>query len=215
MAMINIAIVDDHKLIVSGLRSLIDSFSSFNILFDAKNGKELTEKLNAKIRPQIVLLDLNMPLMNGFETTEWLVTNYPDISVIVLSMFESEESVLRLVKLGIKGYLLKDADSEDFKNALTTVAGGNFYYPHFVTEYLVKQFNTSKANSGKSIHLNEREIEFLRLTGTELTYKEIAERLCVSARTVDGYRDHLFEKLKVRSRVGLVLYAIKNNLVNV
>jgi DNA-binding NarL/FixJ family response regulator len=215
MAMINIAIVDDHRLFVSGLRSLISGFSNFNILFEARNGKELIEKLCGKFKPQTILLDLNMPLMNGFETTEWLSAHHPDINVIVLSMMEGEESVLKLVKLGIKGYLLKDSDPEDFKTALITVASGGFYYPAFVTQHLVKQFNNSKASSSKQVHLNEREIEFLRLTGTELTYKEIAERLCVSARTVDGYRDHLFEKLNVRSRVGLVLYAIKNNLVNI
>jgi DNA-binding NarL/FixJ family response regulator len=215
MAMINIAVVDDHRLFVIGLRSLIENFSNFNILFEARNGKELTEKLNGKLKPQIILLDLNMPLMDGFETAEWLVNNHPEVYVIVLSMMEGEETVLKLVKLGIKGYLLKDAEPEDFEAALYTVAEGGYYYPSFVTEHLVKQFNKTKSASSRQIHLNDRELEFLRLTGTELTYKEIAEKLCVSARTVDGYRDHLFEKLNVKSRVGLVLYAIKNKLVNV
>jgi DNA-binding NarL/FixJ family response regulator len=215
MAIINIAVVDDHRLFVIGLRSLIENFSNFNILFEARNGKELTEKLHGKLKPHIILLDLNMPLMNGFETAEWLVNNHPEINVIVLSMMEGEETVLKLVKLGIRGYLLKDAEPEDFEAALHIVAEGGYYYPSFVTEHLVKQFNKTKSVTSKQVHLNDRELEFLRLTGTELTYKEIAEKLCVSARTVDGYRDHLFEKLNVKSRVGLVLYAIKNKLVSI
>lgn len=215
MSAINLAIVDDHKLFISGLRSLIQHFPDFNILFEAHNGTELVRKLQSKCKPQLILLDLSMPVMNGFETAEWLIANYPQIKIVVLSMLENEEKALKLIKSGIQGYLLKDVEPEEFRAALNIVASGGFFYSDFITRCLVKQLHHPGDKSAFQARLNTRELEFLRLTGTELTYKEIADRLCVSARTVDGYRDHLFEKLQVKSRVGLVMYAIKNNLISI
>jgi DNA-binding NarL/FixJ family response regulator len=206
---IQIALVDDHRLFRSGIVSLINSFDGYNILFEASNGQELIRKLSPKFKPHIVLLDINMPMMDGLATAEWLRQNYPNIHIIVLSMFEDAEKVLAMVKLGVKGYLVKDAEPHEFKQALQRVAEGDLYYPDFVTRHLVQSFNQQTS----PIKLNDREIEFLKLAGTELTYKEIASQMCISARTVDGYRDQLFEKLQVKSRVGLVLYAIKNNLL--
>ena len=111
--------------------------------------------------------------------------------------------------MGVKGYLLKDAEPHEFEQALQKVSQGELYYPDFVTRHLLQNFN----RNAEQVKLNNRELEFLKLAGTELTYKEIADQMCVSARTVDGYRDQLFEKLQIKSRVGLVLYAIKNNLL--
>ncbi|MEO7215068.1 response regulator transcription factor [Mucilaginibacter sp.] len=206
---IQIVLVDDHRLFRSGLVSLINSLGGYKILFEAANGEELTRKLSPQLKPDIILLDINMPVMGGIETARWLKSNYPDICVIVLSMFEDAEKVLTMVKLGVKGYLLKDAEPYEFESALRKVAQGEIYYPEFVTRHLVNSFN----RNADEIKLNSRELEFLKLAGTELTYKEIADHMCISARTVDGYRDQLFEKLQIKSRVGLVLYAIKNNLV--
>ncbi|RWY52262.1 response regulator transcription factor [Mucilaginibacter gilvus] len=206
---IQIVLVDDHRLFRSGLVSLINSLGGYMILFEAANGEELTRKLSPQLKPDIILLDINMPVMGGIETARWLKSNYPDICVIVLSMFEDAEKVLTMVKLGVKGYLLKDAEPYEFESALRKVAQGEIYYPEFVTRHLVNSFN----RNADEIKLNSRELEFLKLAGTELTYKEIADHMCISARTVDGYRDQLFEKLQIKSRVGLVLYAIKNNLV--
>ncbi|GAA4929532.1 response regulator transcription factor [Mucilaginibacter defluvii] len=188
---------------------MINNLPGFSILFEAGNGEELTRKISPKNKPEIVLLDINMPVMDGIETAKWLRTNYPDVCVIVLSMFEDAEKVLAMVKLGVKGYLLKDAEPAEFETALKRVAEGEVYYPDFVTKHLINNFNEAAAN----VKLNNRELEFLRLAGTELTYKEIADQMCVSVRTVDGYRDQLFEKLQIKSRVGLVLYAIKNKMI--
>jgi DNA-binding NarL/FixJ family response regulator len=206
---IQIVLVDDHRLFRSGLVSLINSLGGYKILFEAANGEELTRKLSPQLKPDIILLDINMPVMGGIETARWLKANYPDICVIVLSMFEDAEKVLTMVKLGVKGYLLKDAEPYEFEHALRKVAQGEIYYPEFVTRHLVNSYN----RSADEIKLNSRELEFLKLAGTELTYKEIADHMCISARTVDGYRDQLFEKLQIKSRVGLVLYAVKNNLI--
>ncbi|MBE9586579.1 response regulator transcription factor [Mucilaginibacter sp. JRF] len=206
---IQIALVDDHRLFRSGIVSLINNLGGFNILFEAGNGEELTRKISPKNKPHVVLLDINMPIMDGIETAKWLRVNHPDVYIIVLSMFEDAEKVLAMVRLGVKGYLLKDAEPGEFETALKRVAEGEVYYPDFVTRHLINNFNEQAAD----VKLNNRELEFLRLAGTELTYKEIADQMCVSVRTVDGYRDQLFEKLQIKSRVGLVLYAIKNKMI--
>jgi DNA-binding NarL/FixJ family response regulator len=148
--------------------------------------------------------------MNGINTASWLRGAHPEIKVIVLSMFDDPDKVLSMLKLGIKGYLLKDAEPFEFEMALQKVSHNDVYYPDFVTKYLLDTINPSVDHS----KLNSRELEFLRLAGTELTYKEIADQMKISVRTVDGYRDQLFEKLHVKSRVGLVLYAIKNKLID-
>ena len=211
MAPLQIVLVDDHRLFRSGIASLINNLPQYKILFEAGDGEELTRKLTPKLKPDIVLLDINMPKKDGIATAQWLRATYPDIHIIVLSMFEDADKVLQMVKIGVKGYLLKDAEPHEFEMALQRVAQGEVYYPEFVTRHLVNNFNQQQANH---IKLNSREIEFLKLAGTELTYKQIADQMCISVRTVDGYRDQLFEKLNIKSRVGLVLYAIKNKLID-
>jgi DNA-binding NarL/FixJ family response regulator len=210
METIQIALVDDHRLFRSGIASLINKLPQYKILFEAGDGEELTQKLTPKLQPDIVLLDINMPKKDGIATAQWLRNNYPDVKVIVLSMFEDAEKVLQMIKLGVKGYLLKDAEPFEFEQALEKVSEGEVYYPEFVTRHILNSFGQKP----DQLKLNSREIEFLKLAGRELTYKEIAEQMCVSTRTVDGYRDQLFEKLDIRSRVGLVLFAIKNKLID-
>jgi len=207
---IRIALVDDHRLFRSGIASLVENFDSYTIIFEAGDGEEMIRKLNAKIKPNIILLDISMPKMNGISSARWLRDNHPDISIIVLSMFEDAEKVLTMVRMGVKGYLLKDAEPNEFEEALHRVSQDEVYYPEFVTRHLVDSINID-FNIAK---LNSREIEFLKLAATELTYKEIADHMCISSRTVDGYRDQLFEKLHLKSRIGLVLYAIKHKLID-
>jgi DNA-binding NarL/FixJ family response regulator len=212
MAPLQIVLVDDHRLFRSGIASLINKLlPQYKILFEASDGEELMRKLTPRLKPDILLLDINMPKKDGIATAEWLRSTYPDIKIIVLSMFEDPDKVLQMVKMGVKGYLLKDAEPHEFEQALKRVAQGEVYYPDFVTRYLLNNFNQQQQ---QQIKLNNREIAFLKLAGTELTYKEIADQMCISARTVDGYRDQLFEKLQIKSRVGLVLYAIKNKLID-
>ena len=195
------------------MASLINSFSGYKILLEAGNGQEFIDKISQKFKPDITLLDLNMPVLDGLQTIEWLNKNFPEMNIIVLSMFQDAEKVVNVIRMGVKGYVLKDAHPDEFRKALDTVSASGVYFPDFVTRHLVKNLN-----SPQNIHqvkLNEREKEFLKLASTELTYKESADKMFLSARTVDGYRDHLFEKLNIKNRVGLVLYAIKNKIVEI
>jgi DNA-binding NarL/FixJ family response regulator len=210
MDTIRIALVDDHRLFRSGIASLIDNFEGYSVLFEAANGEELIKKISENFIPDIILLDINMPVMNGTNTAYWLKNKHPQISVIVLSMFDDAERVLAMLKLGVKGYLLKDAEPDEFEHALKKVSSGEVYYPEFVTRLVLNNF----AQTPDKIKLNDRELEFLKLAGTELTYREIAQQMNVSVRTVDGYRDILFERFNIKSRVGLVLFAIKNKLID-
>jgi DNA-binding NarL/FixJ family response regulator len=167
------------------------------------------------IVPDVVLLDVNMPEMDGFETTQWLHKNYPFIKVLALSMLSDEKTIIKMFRLGAKGYLLKNTDPEELKKALDSVINKNVYLSEYVSAKLVSGLNTDAEENLKPKILNEREKDFLRWTCTELAYKDIAEKMNLSARTVDDYRQSLFAKLKVHSRVGLVMYAIRNGIVEI
>ncbi len=214
--MSNVVLVDDHVLLRNGLASLIESFGNYKVLFEANNGKAFIEKLNPKALPELVLMDINMPEMDGYETCLWLKNNYPDIKVLALSMYDNENAVIRMFKAGAKGYILKDCEPAELRAALKAVITKGFYYSEMVTGKLIHTINTLDENNSQAkniIKLNDREITFLKLACTELTYKEIADKMFVSPRTIDGYRDDLFEKLNIKTRVGLVMYAIKNGII--
>ncbi len=210
---VDIVLVDDHILLRNGLASLINSFEDYIILFEANNGKDFINKLQPKQPPQIVLLDINMPEMDGYETCLWLKNNYPEVKVLALSMYDNENAVIRMFKAGAKGYILKDCDPSELKNALYSINAKGFYYSELVTGTFIRSINEEKSQAKNIIHLKEHEITFLKLVCTELTYKEIADKMFLSPRTIDGYRDDLFQKLNIKTRVGLVMYAIKNGIV--
>ena len=215
--MIKIALVDDHSLLRMGLASLMESQGN-TVLFEADNGKEFVNKLDANNLPQIVLMDINMPEMDGFETTQWLKQHYPGVLVLALSMYDNETSIIRMLKCGAKGYILKDSEPAELKTAIDNLLSKGFYYSDLVSGKLMHAINKMEDEGGdlkNLVPLNDRETEFLKYSCTELTYKEIADKMFVSPRTIDGYRDALFEKLKLKTRVGLVMYAIKNGIVNV
>jgi DNA-binding NarL/FixJ family response regulator len=203
----NVALVDDHVLLRTGLAKLIRSFGNYAVLFEANNGKDFVKKLNDV--PDIVLMDINMPEMDGYETTAWLRAHHPDVKVLALSMYDNENAVIRMFKSGARGYILKDCDPAELKAAFDALVTKGFYYSEMVTGRFIRTINSLDHH----VQLNERETTFLKLVCSELTYKEIADKIFVSPRTVDGYRDDLFEKLKVKTRVGLVMYAIKHGIV--
>jgi DNA-binding NarL/FixJ family response regulator len=214
---IKVVLVDDHVLLRNGLANLIDSFGGYKVLFEANNGKDFTDQLKPAIAPDIVLLDINMPEMDGYETALWLKKNYPLVKVLALSMYDNENAIIRMFKAGAKGYILKDCDPTELRAALDSINSKGFYYSEMVTGRLIHTINQldEDDNTVKNlIQLNDRELEFLKLVCSELTYKEIADKMFLSPRTIDGYRDALFEKLNVKTRVGLVMYAIKNGIVN-
>ncbi len=209
----SIVIVDDHSLFAQSLQVLINSFDSFEVLYHVKNGKELIDKLTTNSNaPDVVLLDINMPVMNGIETMKWLKENKPEQKVIALSMDDHEDTIITMLRNGARGYLLKDIDPVVFETALNDVIHKGFYYSDRVSNTLLGSLHKEEEGGVK---LKDREIEFLKLACTEKTYKEIAADMFLSPKTIDGYREALFEKLQVKSRIGLVLYAIKNNLYKV
>ena len=209
---IQVAIADDHSLLRNALAKLINGFEGYNVVMEADNGKDLCNKLAQNVLPDIVLLDVNMPEMDGFETTQWLHKKYPQVKVLALSMLSDERTIIKIFRLGAKGYLLKNTDPAELKTALDSVMNKNVYLSEYVSGKLVSGLHNNVDADEKEAVLNEKEREFLRWTCSELSYKEIAEKMFISPRTVDDYRQSLFNKLKVHSRVGLVMYAIKNGV---
>lgn len=207
----SIVIVDDHLLIAKALRSIICNFKQFEVLYECENGLELEEKFSeANNIPDIVLLDVSMPVMDGFETAKWLTEHYPEVLIMALSMQDDEESLIKMIKNGTKGYLLKNAHPVELEKALLALLKNGFYYPDWASNKLFANINKNVSSVEITITLSEREKEFLRFTVSELTYKEISEKMFCSPRTVEGYRDSLCEKLELKSRVGLAVFAMKN-----
>lgn len=209
-----IALVDDHVLFRKGLSSLIKLFSGYRVVLEASNGKDFTRQLNPSDLPDIVLLDISMPEMDGYETAAWLREHHPAIKVLALSTMDSEASIIRMIRQGAKGYVLKDADPEELKRALDEVLRFGYFFNDLVTHRVMKAL-TGIVNTNEIVieNLSDRETEFLKHACSELSYIQIADLMCVSPRTVEGYRNSLCEKLGLKTRTGLAIYAIKNGIV--
>lgn len=214
---IKVALADDHILLRRGLASLIDSFDEYSVIFEADNGLDFQKKINKINLPDLVLLDINMPKMDGFTTAQWLKQTFPLVKIMALSMYDNENSIIRMFKAGAKGYILKDCEPHELKNALDSIMHKGYFYSELVTGKLIHTINKMEDDGDvkSAAQLNDKEIQFLKLACTEMTYKEIADQMHLSPRTIDGYRDALFEKLNLKTRVGLVMYAIKNGIVQV
>jgi two-component system, NarL family, invasion response regulator UvrY len=218
MEKIKVAVVDDHKLFRDGIAELIRGFSDYAVMIEADDGRDFINQVSETNMPDIVLLDINMKVMDGFETAQWLRKNHPAIKILALSMYENENAVISMLRFGVRGYLLKDIRKQELEAALSSIVKKGYYYTEMITGKLIHAISTGdESRPGASYKdlsaLNAREIEFLKLACTELTYKDIADKMCLSIHTIDGYRDALFEKLHIKSRVGLVLFAIKNKIV--
>ena len=215
--MAKIVLTDDHILLRNGLAELVKS-QGHTVLFEADHGKDFLIKLNKDLLPDVILLDINMPEMDGFETAHWIKTNHPEIKILALSMYDNETSIIRMLKCGARGYILKDSEPAELKAAIQALMTQGFYYSDLVSGKLMHAINKLDDDGGdlkNLVPLSNRETDFLKYCCSELTYKEIADKMFVSPRTIDGYRDALFEKLHLKTRVGLVMYAIKNGIVNV
>lgn len=210
-----IAIVDDHALVAQALSGLIQRMDNYEVMFEASNGKELIRHFKMKMIPDVVLLDINMPEMDGYETALWLKNNYPEVKVLALSMFDQENAIVGMLRNGARGYLLKGCKPSELKNALDVIVDKGFYYSEYVTDQLIRSLNPDIQDPVVALGINEREKEFIRFACTELTYNEIAEKMSCASRTVDGYREQVFSKLNVKTRVGLVVEAIKLGILKV
>ncbi len=213
---IKIGLVDDHILVREAIANIIRSFDEFSVCLMADNGKDLINKLTDNNAPDIILLDVSMPEMDGHETTQWLSKYHPKIKILLLTVYDAE-SLIHLIRAGVKGFLKKDIQPAELKSALHCIVENGTYCSHTVTGRLfnLMRSHTTKDSTWGSVALTENEIVFLKLVVSEMTYKEIAVKMQVSPRTVDNYRDHLFVKLAVKSRVGLVMYAIKTGIVDI
>lgn len=208
-----VVIIEDHRLLSQAIASLVNSFEYFTVSYLCKNGRDFLDKLKDSINvPDIALMDVNMPILNGIETTEKLKKEYPNIKVLALSVEDDDDMIIKMLRAGARGYLLKDVEKQILELALKKVLENGYYHTSQVSSLLVNEL--SKENKS-SITLKDREIEFLKYACTEMTYKEIAKKMFLSPKTIDGYRDALFQKLNIKNRVGLVIYAIKNNIVEV
>lgn len=213
-----VALVDDHELLRSGLASMINSFDGFKVVMESGNGKEFIEALKSNKPPAIVLLDINMPMMDGFETAEWIKANLPDTRILVLSMLENDIAIIRMLKNGARGYLLKDSKPKVFKQALENIRDTGYFINELVSDKLMHYISNEDSFLGDGSPLNnltENETIFLQWICSDKTYKEIAEEMHISPRTVDTYRDNLFKKLDIKTRVGLAIFAIKHRIVSI
>ncbi len=209
-----IVIVDDHHLVARAFTGLIEKHPAYSVMYEASSGVELIRNFKLKRIPDIVLLDTNMPEMDGFQTALWLKNNYPEVKILALSMNDKEEAIVNMIRNGACGYLLKGCSPAELKLALDLIVERGFYYSEFVTDKLVRNLNTAPpADPIQALGLNSREIEFVKLACSDLTYQQIADKMCVATRTVDGYRESVFLKMNVKSRVGMVIYALKHHIM--
>ncbi len=207
---IKIGIVDDHVLFTKSLTLLLNSFDNVKVIVDAINGKDLKNKLlHLDMVPDIMLVDVNMPIMNGIATTAWLREAYPTIKPVALSTDDNDRSVLGMIKAGCCAYLLKDTDPDNLEKALNEIYTTGFFNSDTLHLNLNRVMNNTLA-----AELTDKEVELLKYSATDLTYKEIAIQMDVNPKTLDGWRDVLFQKLHVQSRIGLVLEALRRKLIN-
>lgn len=210
-----VILVDDHILIRDALADILNEDDDFCVIGKAAHGKELIYLLENGSAPKLVILDLNMPVMDGYETVMYLKKNYPDVQIMILTMFNSEVPLLRVLQWGVNGFIGKDVDPPEFMLAVKTVIKNGYYYSNDATGKLGHLFlktNGHEGNFDKAL-LTSREIEFLKLIGSDDTYKDVAAKMNVLPRTVDHIRDALFDKLDVKSRVGLVVFAVQNGII--
>ncbi len=208
-----IALVDDHAMFRSGIARLLAEFNDVHVVFEASNGIELQEEIKKHPLPDVILMDINMPKSDGYQATAWLRKNYPKIHVLVLSMFDEEESVIRMLKAGASGYVLKESRPVELHEAIKTVLVKGYYINDMVSGRLISSLQREEKPVMPQL-VTAKEREFLELCCSELTYKEIAGKMSVSPRTIDNYREALFVKLQQKSRIGLVVYAIRNGLIS-
>ena len=213
---INVALADDHILLRSALASLIDSFGDCKVIHQSNNGKELIDWFDNGLVPEVAILDLNMPEMDGYEAARVIQKKFPTVNVLMLTMYDSELSLIRLLQAGVKGFLKKDIHPSELKFAIHSVMNAGYYYSNHTAGKLANLFRSTdeKKNFLQNMMLSEQELQFLKLACSDLTYKEIAQKMSLNPRSVDNLRDQLFIKLDVKSRVGLAMVAIKNGIVN-
>jgi DNA-binding NarL/FixJ family response regulator len=216
MEVIKVAIADDHKIFRKGVILSLRSYNNLKFVQEADNGEELLHGI-AAAEPDVVLMDLRMPLKDGIETTKALSKQFPHIHVIVLSMYEDERFVYHLMENGAHGYLLKNAEPQEIRRAIMEVQEKGYYLNNFVNRILLKRSHTKQKvipSLNSEITLNDKEKDVLKFICMEFTAQEIAQKMEISPRTVEAIKDRLMERFGSKNTAGLVFFAVKNNLVD-
>jgi len=213
MKKVNLFLVDDHKIFREGLKNLIEFEEVGVVVGEASNGQEFLDQVE-EAKPDLVLMDISMPVLNGIETTKIAIERFPDLKIIALSMHGDEEYYYKMIDAGVKGFLLKDSGIKEIERALFSVAEGDSYFSNELLRRIITSINkpNSEGNDDSNV-LSKREIEVLREVCNGLTNDEIAEKLFISAQTVKGHRSSILSKTNCRNSASLVMYAIKNKLV--
>jgi DNA-binding NarL/FixJ family response regulator len=216
MKKIKITIADDYKIFREGLKISLAADSDFEFLHEADNGEDLISNIE-KDRPDVILMDLKMPIMDGMEATQIIRKKYNDIKILVVSMYEEDKFIIHLMEIGANGYLLKNSEPDEIRKAIHAVTENGYYFNDLVNKALLKKLvikNNIKPSFNENIELTEREMEVLKLICEEKTAAEIAKIIFLSPRSVEGIRQRLIEKIGVRNTAGLVLFAAKNNIAS-
>ncbi|HVV55551.1 MAG TPA: response regulator transcription factor [Mucilaginibacter sp.] len=218
MKPINLAIADDHKIFRNGLKATLEDNPDLNLIIEASNGKELIGQLATQV-PDVILMDIKMPEMDGMQTTAYIHQHFNKVKVLALSMHNEDKYIVDMMKAGASGYLLKNAEPEEIIEAILTVYNKGFYFNERLSVTLIKQLvgpGSYNDNAGQqTVELNDREVEVLKLVCQEYSNQEIADKIFLSVRTVEGYRARLFEKTGSKNLVGLVIFAIKRGIISV
>ncbi len=208
---IPIGLVDDHQLFLKSLGLMLKSFRVYDVVLEALNGKDLQQKISqCSTLPSIMLIDVNMPEMNGVETAKWVTKNYPQIKLVALSMNDSDTIIIDMIKAGCCAYMLKETHPDELEKALMEIHNKGYYNGDISNINFRRLLQSEK----ETVTINEKEKTFLQYACTDMTYKQIAATMFLSERTIDGYREVLFGKLKVQSRVGLAMEAIRRGWVS-
>ena len=216
MSIIKVAIADDHKIFRKGVILSLRQYTNIKFVLEAENGEELLMGLPAA-EPDVVLMDLRMPVKDGIEATKTISKQYPNLHVIVLTMYEDERFVSHLMENGANGYLLKSADPSEIKKAIVEVMARGYYLNNFVNKVLLKKSHArtkSIPSLTNEVVISDKEREVLRLLCMEFTATEIAQKMEISPRTVEAIKDRMMERYNVKNTAGLVFFAVKNNLID-
>ncbi|MDX1590546.1 MAG: response regulator transcription factor [Balneolaceae bacterium] len=215
MANIKVLLADDHKIVKDGIKLMLEPQTGIDVVLTAENGKEVLEKLK-KEHVDLIIMDINMPEMDGIETTRKVMEKYPDIKVLALTMSNDDLHIRQMIQAGASGYIMKSAGRGELKEAIHTIMDGNHYFSDEATESIMKDLikGKGKSTSTDPINITDRELEILELIVQEYTNQEIAEKLFISSRTVDAHRRNLLQKTGARNTAGLVKFAFQHNLVS-
>lgn len=216
MSKIKIAIADDYKIFREGLKVGLSADDGLHVLLEADNGEDLLKALETE-QPDVIIMDLKMPIMDGMEATKVVRKKYPSIKVLVVSMYEDDKFIIHLMENGANGYLLKNAEPDEIRRSIYAVYENGYYFNDLVNKALLKKLvlkNNFKPSFNQNIDLTEREQEVLKLICEEKTAAEIGKEIFLSPRSVEGIRQRLIEKIGVRNTAGLVMFAVKNGIVD-